>query len=77
MLVGPGGEDGAEDQVELDDGQVQVHRLELLCQAGVLHLEVPATERRWLAINTFKQISSRDTYFPGNPLKVRLRTKTG
>ena len=45
VLVGPGGEDGAEDQVELHDGQVQVHRLELLRQAGVLHLEVPAQDR--------------------------------
>ena len=45
MLAGPGGEDGAEDQVELHDGQVQVHRLELLRQAGILHLEVPAEER--------------------------------
>ena len=46
MLVGPGGEDGAEDQVELDDGQVHVHRLELLRQAAVLHLEVSAAERK-------------------------------
>ena len=46
VLVGPGGEDGAEDQVELDDGQVHVHRLELLRQAAVLHLEVSAAERK-------------------------------
>ena len=46
MLVGPGREDGAEDEVELDDGQVQVHGLELLSQAGVLHLEVAAEAER-------------------------------